>query len=79
MGLLKVVRFQIDESGQAMDMARTSSLRELLARTFDRITHPSLEGDADDSASLIESGDFRINLATRTAELGGEELQLTAE
>jgi two-component system KDP operon response regulator KdpE len=60
-------------------MARTSSLRQLFARTFDRIAHPPLETDGKDSASLIESGDFRIDLAKKTAELLGQELQLTGE
>lgn len=60
-------------------MTRNWSLRQLFAKKNDR--SPDREA-AEQSVSLtgmIESGDFKIDLAARTVTLRGENLSLTAE
>ncbi len=60
-------------------MARNWNLRQLFAKKKNKIAERETAGQSDSLTGMIESGDFKIDLAARTVTLRGEDLSLTVE
>jgi two-component system KDP operon response regulator KdpE len=60
-------------------MARNWNLRQLFAEKKNQTTEGETAEQSDSLTGMIESGDFKIDLAARTVTLRGEGLSLTAE
>jgi DNA-binding response OmpR family regulator len=60
-------------------MRRTWSSRQLFTKTKDITRERDTAEENDSLTRVIESGDFKIDLAERRASLLGQELQLTSE
>lgn len=60
-------------------MTRDWSLRQLFAKSTDRALERDTAEESLSVTGMIESGDFKIDLAGRMVTLGGQELRLTSE
>jgi two-component system KDP operon response regulator KdpE len=60
-------------------MARNWNLQQLFAEKKNKTAESETAGQSVSLTGMIESGDFKIDLAARTATLRGEQLSLTAE
>ena len=60
-------------------MARNWNLRQLFAEKKNKTAERETAEQSDSLTGMIESGDFKIDLAARTVTLRGESLSLTAE
>ncbi len=60
-------------------MARKWNLRQLFAETKNKTAERETAEQGVSLTGMIESGDFKIDLAARTVALRGENLSLTAE
>jgi two-component system KDP operon response regulator KdpE len=60
-------------------MAKNWNLRQLFAEKKKKIAERETAEQSDSLTGMIESGDFKIDLAARTVTLRGEDLSLTAE
>lgn len=60
-------------------MARNWNLRQLFAEKKNKTTERETAEQSVSLTGMIESGDFKIDLVTRTVTLRGENLSLTTE
>ena len=60
-------------------MGRASGLRRLFAKTWGSTSGPDTAGQSVSSAGVIDSGDFKIDLAGHRVSVRGQEVQLSPE